>query len=249
MSLILYFFGHLMPSMTPREKLYAVLHHSRIGSAWSAFQLLLTAYACAQYVVETYDIMAASVQAVEIAISCLFLVDYLLNWYAAADRRVFPFRFMPLVDLCTILPAFVTLFPGTGNIVSFLRVLRVVRSLRILRSFRLIGENLRPSRRALAELALMCVCSLFIFATLFQLTETQFYAQITGSAEGASSVFDITFGNAVYFGVAVLCTVGYGDLYPMTFWGKITTSALIIFTVFTFMTKISHFGSALCGAC
>jgi hypothetical protein len=130
---------------------------------------------------------------------------------------------MPLVDLCTILPAFVMLLPGTGNIVSFLRVLRVVRSLRILRSFRMIGDNLRPSRRALAELALMCVCSLFIFATLFQLTETQFYPDITNNPNpNSSSEFKVDFGEAVYFGVIVLCTVGYGDLYAQTFWGNIS---------------------------
>lgn len=245
MSLTMYAFGHLLPSMTLREKLHSILHHSRFGAAWSAFQMVATVYACAQYVVETYSIMLEGARVVDLLISCIFLVDYVANWYAAPDWRIYPLRFMPMVDLCTIMPAFVMLLPGTGNIVSFLRVLRVVRSLRILRSFRMIGDNLRPSRRALAELALMCVSSLFIFATLFQLTETQFYGEITNNPDPAAfSDFKVDFGEAVYFGVIVLCTVGYGDLYAQTFWGKASTSALIVFTVFTFMSKISHFGSA-----
>jgi hypothetical protein len=243
MSLTMYAFGHLLPSMTLREKLHSILHHSRFGAAWSAFQMVATVYACAQYVVETYSIMLEGARVVDLLISCVFLVDYVANWYAAPDWRIYPLRFMPMVDLCTIMPAFVMLLPGTGNIVSFLRVLRVVRSLRILRSFRLISDNLKPSQRALAELFLMCLCSIFIFATVFLLTEVDFYDQITGSPEGSQSDLGWDFGSAVYFGVTLLATVGYGDLYPETFWGKLVTSALIIFTVGTFLSKISQFGS------
>ena len=246
-TLFMYAFGHLLPSTPLRERLHSVLHHSRFGTWWSALQLLATFYSCTQYVLETYASSLADARASDLAVSSFFLVDYLMSWYSAPDRRLFPFYFMPMVDLCTILPAFIAFIPGTVDTISFLKVLRVVRSLRILRSFRLIGDNLRPSRKALAELGLMCVCSLFIFSTLFQLVETQFYGALTGKPEGTASDFDLDFGDAMYFGVTVLCTVGFGDIWPMTFWGKIFTSLLIIFTVLTFMTKLSHFGSACKG--
>ena len=246
-TLFMYAFGHVLPSTPLREKLHSVLHHSRFGTWWSALQLLATFYSCTQYVLETYASSFSDARASDLAVSSFFLLDYLMNWYSAPDRRVFPFYFMPMVDLCTILPAFIAFIPGTNDTINFLKVLRVVRSLRILRSFRMIGDHLRPSRKALAELGLMCVCSLFIFSTLFQLVETQFYGALTGKPEGTASDFELDFGDAMYFGVTVLCTVGFGDIWAMTFWGKILTSLLIIFTVLTFMSKLSHFGSALRG--
>ena len=242
-SLNFYLFGHLLPTMSRRERLRSILLYSRVGTAWSLFQMLLTLGACVQYVVATYSIPIPGSQAIDLTISCLFLLDYLLSFYAAPDWRYYPFGFMPIVDLLTIAPAFVELLPGSAGGVNALRLLRVVRSLRILRSFRLISDNLKPSQRALAELFLMCLCSIFIFATVFLLTEVDFYDQITGSPDGSQSDLGWNFGSAVYFGVTLLATVGYGDLYPETFWGKLVTSALIIFTVGTFLSKISQFGS------
>ena len=244
-SFSLFWFGHVLPTMTPREKLRTVMNNSLFGNWWSLLQLVVTIYACAQYVADTYDLSFQYAQTLDFVVSIFFLLDYILSWYAATDRLTYPFGFMPIVDLLTILPSFLPL-AGGSSATEFFRVLRVVRSLRILRSFRLIGDNMRPSRRALAELALMCLCSLFIFATLFQLVETQYYAQITQQSDPlAVNPLHVSFGDAVYMGVIVLCTVGYGDIYPMTFWGKIAVSLLIVFTISMFMAKLTHFGSAL----
>jgi len=183
---------------------------------------------------------------IEVIMTVAFVVNYLLEWYASADRRRFPFEFYPVVDFFTILP--VIEFAVGSDSSPFFRVIRISRSLRILRSFKLIGRSAKPSQKALVEIILMCVCSLFIFATLYEFVETQMYGELTGNynySNGDSGPQHVNFGTAVYLGVMVLCTVGYGDIYPATFYGKLFVSILILFSFIVFLTRITTFGNLM----
>ncbi len=144
----------------------------------------------------------------------LFVVDYILRWLTADIKRPkyklgaflrYPFTFFALVDLLSILP---WLIQGQHTLRLF-RIFRAFKALRLMRyftGFRIIARAIRKERKALEAVLLMAVMYIVISAL------------VMFSAEPDN--FD-TFFNALYWAVVTLTTVGYGDVYPMTDFGRI----------------------------
>jgi len=70
----------------------------------------------------------------EIVFTVIFIVEYLLRWFAARKRWRYPFTFYAFIDLIAILPSVLML---TADLMV-LRVFRGIRLLRLLRLLRLI---------------------------------------------------------------------------------------------------------------
>lgn len=162
--------------------------------------------------------------------AAFFSVDYLLR-LITADYKFkragawsfvrYPFSFMAIVDLLSILPSFTVVNPG----LKVLRVMRMFRALRVLRVFKaarysrsvkIILRVFRSSKDALAA-----VCSL---AAVYVLVS----ALIILNVEPDS--FD-SFFEAVYWATVSLTTMGYGDIYPVTTLGRIVTMASSLFGI------------------
>ncbi|MCP4606644.1 MAG: hypothetical protein GY847_40080 [Proteobacteria bacterium] len=72
-----------------------------------------------------------TLEIVDLGITAVFVIEYLLRWYSAKNRLIYPFTGYAIIDLVAILPSLV-LFA------SHLRVLRLIRGIRILRILRLL---------------------------------------------------------------------------------------------------------------
>lgn len=94
---------------------------------------------------------------------------------------------------------------------SALQGLRALRTLRLMRLFRLA----RLARRIFTAQGLQYV-SLLALLTL-----------VVG-ADAFASAERIPFGDAVYWGITTMTTVGYGDIAPHTVAGKMTASILMV---------------------
>ena len=152
----------------------------------------------------------------------IFIIDYILRWITAdfkdKNRPIksfvkYPFSFMAIIDLLSILPSVTILNSGF----KVLRVLRLFRTFRVFRVFKLfryskniqiIANVIKKSKNALLTVCILAVgyiilCALVIF-----------------NVEPDS--FD-NFFEAIYWATVSLTTVGYGDIYPVTFFGRIIT--------------------------
>ena len=160
----------------------------------------------------------------------IFIVDYLLRWITA-DYRFdkkglfsfirYPFSFMAIIDLISILPSLSIINSGF----KVLRVLRMIRALRVVRvfkavryskNFEIIGNVLRSSKNSL-----IAVCALAIGYIIIS-------ALVIFNVEPDS--FD-TFFDAVYWATVSLTTVGYGDIYPVSTVGRIITMISSLFGI------------------
>ena len=169
-------------------------------------------------------------QAVDRVCVAVFIIDYLLRW-ATADYKLgkpglgafvrYPFTFMALVDLLSILPSLTILNSGFKllrilRMSRAFRVLRVLRAVRYSRSLRIIAEVLRRSRESLAAVGTLAIAFIMISA------------MIIFNAEPDS--FD-NFFEALYWATISLTAVGYGDLYPVTTVGRFVAMLSSIFGV------------------
>lgn len=152
---------------------------------------------------------------------CVFILDYLLRW-GTADLKLkkgkrsflyYPFTFMAVIDLLSILPVLTVLNDGFRA----LRILRLFSAMRVFRVFKILrySRNIAIIVRVFHKQkdALMVVCGLvvgYIFVT----------ALVVFNVEPRTFT---SFFHALYWATISLTTVGYGDVYPMSDTGRVIT--------------------------
>ena len=144
----------------------------------------------------------------------MFTVEYLLRIFVSDNKIKFIFSFYGLVDLFAILPFYLS----TG---IDLRSLRILRLLRLFRAFKLLRYSIAIQRFhnaliiAKEELILFSILAIML---LFFSAVGIYYFENAAQPEAFSSVFQ-----SMWWAVATLTTVGYGDVYPITIGGKLFT--------------------------
>jgi voltage-gated potassium channel len=126
-----------------------------------------------------------------------------------------------LIDLLAILPFFIS---GLTIDLRFLRVMRLLRLARILKlgrysnALQLISRILVSKKEELA-VALAAVLSLLLVASSFM-----YFIENRAQPEAFASI-----PHTMWWAVATLTTVGYGDVFPITPVGKLFGSLIAIF--------------------
>lgn len=222
-----------MSAPTPPEDLretvrfYLLDHRTALGKAVDVVLLGLNLLFVAVFVAQTYPVgnrVTVLLWRVEVAVGALFLGEYLLRLYGAESRFAEATNPYTVVDLLAVLPTFALLLVPGGLVVDvgFLRVLRVVRVLRFYRFTRdaefFFGTVSDNALRAL-KLLLTVLVIFFVSAGLFY------------SAEHAVNPGVDTFGDAFYYVVVTLSTVGFGDVLPVTAAGRLVTVVAILVAI------------------
>jgi voltage-gated potassium channel len=178
----------------------------------------------------------------------IFTVEYLLRlWTATADpryRQAFRGRLryavtpMALVDLVAILPFYLPLaFPLDLRVVRILRLFRLLRLLKMARYSRSL-MGLQEVVRSRREELLMAFS--FAMALLLVAASVLYYAEHEAQPEQFASIPD-----AMWWGIATLTTVGYGDIYPVTSLGRICGGVVAIVGVGLFALPAGILASGL----
>lgn len=136
-------------------------------------------------------------------------------------RIKYIFSFMALIDLFAILPFYIPFIIKID--------LRVLRMLRIIRLFRVFKINRYTS--ALSAIATVfkrkknqLISSIFVVLLLMVIASVLMYnVEHDAQPEAFSNAF-----SALWWAVATLTTVGYGDVYPVTVFGKILSAVIAL---------------------
>ena len=171
-------------------------------------------------------------------ISCsIFVVEYVLRVWASVEdpatartesgslvgnsRRRFNFVLKPMsiIDFLAFIPVFLQLlFPGVDlRFLRALRLLRIFKLTRYFQSFEMILEVLHDEWRSLAGTMFIMLVILVIAACGLYYIERDIQPDKFGSIP-----------EAMWWAMAALTTVGYGDAYPITPVGKIIGSLVTI---------------------
>ena len=184
--------------------------------------------------------------AFEIVSVAIFTAEYLARLWIATEHPAFhgqnpwktrlsyacsPFA---LIDLLAILPFYLALlFP-----VLDLRLLRIFRLLRLLKLARYspalatLARVVVDERRALAAALLIMLGLLMLAATIIYHVERQAQPEVFSSIPAA-----------MWWALATLTTVGYGDVVPVTDLGRVIGGLVMIFGLAMFALPIGIIAS------
>ncbi len=193
------------------------------STAYELFMALLTLLSTVNLVVLLLPLEGAGKQvvfAVDLVLAPIFLVDFLVRLATAQSRRGYIVRGWGWTDLLAVSPVLRTF--------RLMHVAAVVRELRS-RGTGTIAEELYVSRAAAT-----------FFVTIFMvLVVLEAAGALVLNAEAGAAAANIkTPGDALWWGYVTITTVGYGDEYPVTPWGRIIgvfllTAGVALFSVFT----------------
>jgi len=155
---------------------------------------------------------------VDLLLSLIFFIDFLSRLYTAQSKRRYFFRQLGWLDLLGSLP-----FPQ----VKIFRLSRIIRATALLRElgFRKAMREFFIDR---ADSAAYLVGFLIILVLEFG------SASILAVEQGAPGSNIETAGEAVWWSVVTMSTVGYGDYSPVTFKGRLIGVVVIIVGVALF---------------
>lgn len=168
---------------------------------------------------------------IEVISVIVFTIEYLIRLWTSdlmysslspvRARLKYIFSFMAVIDLLAILPFYLPFLIKTD-----LRVLRVLRVIRLFRVFKFnrytnalaaIGEVFRRKKSQLLSSIFVVVLLMVIASVLMYNVESE------AQPEAFSNAF-----SSLWWAVATLTTVGYGDVYPITALGKILSAIIAL---------------------
>jgi voltage-gated potassium channel len=170
------------------------------------------------------DALRNIVGVIDLLLSAIFLIDFLTRLHRAPSRADYFFRRYGWADLLASLP-----FPR----LKILRIFRLIRVYRLLRQYgaRNIVRSLIKDR---AESALLTLLLLGILVLQFG-SLAILYVEHTAPGANITNASD-----ALWYCIATMSTVGYGDTYPVTNHGREIGTLVIVIGVGIFGTLTGY---------
>ena len=160
-----------------------------------------------------------ALDASEIVITILFTIEYFVRIAVAPKRLRYIFSFYGIIDLVAVLPFYVALGVDLRAVRAF-RLFRIIRVLKLTRYSRAMERFAKALSYAREEVIIFFIATMII---LFLASVGIYYFEHDAQPDAFRSIF-----HSLWWAVATLTTVGYGDIYPVTVGGKIFTFLILM---------------------
>lgn len=187
------------------------------------FISLIIAYSIIAFSVETLpDLSAANMAFLnysEAVVVTIFTIEYLARLFTADNKLRFIFSFYGIIDLLAILPFYLapTLDLRTIRLLRIFRLIRILKLARYNSALNRFGQALNETKE---ELVIFIVAALTM---LFLSSVGIYHFEHDAQPDKYNTIFD-----CLWWSVATLTTVGYGDIYPITAGGKLFTFFILM---------------------
>ncbi|MFL5678824.1 MAG: ion transporter [Chloroflexota bacterium] len=192
------------------------------GNAYNIFILVLTIYSLALMVLLLLPIDPQTrvlVNFYDNVICVVFLIDFTMNLLGSKPKRAYFVTRRGWLDLLGSVPSF-----GFFQISALLRLARVSRLARITRLMRgqagkdLVIDVLKNRSQYAAFITILLAGMVLSVASILVLNEES----------RAANANIKTGGDALWWAIVTITTVGYGDFFPVTSLGRITAFFVMI---------------------
>ncbi|MET3731024.1 ion transporter [Moheibacter stercoris] len=212
-----------------RDRLFEIIFESDTfyGKLFNICLLILILISVALVMFESVDSINAKYHRElviwEWVITILFTLEYILRLYTVRKPWRYFFSFYGIIDLLSILPTYMGIFYPSSKYLSSIRILRLFRIFRIfgltdfLRGGNTILLALRNSRAKIVVFLSFVTLIVVVIGSIMYVVEGKH------PESGFTSI-----PTSIYWAVVTLTTVGYGDIAPVTAFGKFLASIVMI---------------------
>ena len=213
----------------------------RPSNAYQIFIMVLTILSLAVMAVMLLPISDATYQLLSVydnVICVIFLIDFFLNLRGAAKKSDYFIGQRGWLDLLGSIPSF-----GVFKLGGLLRLARLSRLARITRLLR--GEQKKALVKDVLDHRSQYAVFITIFLTILVLTVASVLVLQFESKSADANI--TTGGDALWYAIVTITTVGYGDFYPVTMAGRITAMFIMFMGVGIIGALASILASLLVG--
>ncbi len=214
----------------------------KTSNAYNIFILVLTVLSLAVMVAMLLPLSETTLELLafyDFVICVIFLVDFFLNLRAAPKKSDYFIRQRGWLDLIGSIPSL-----GISRYGGLLRLARLSRLARITRLLR--GEQKKALVKDVLDHRNQYAVFITIFLTVLVLTVA---SVLVLQFESKSPEANITTGwDSFWYSIVTITTVGYGDRYPVTFWGRVTAMFIMFAGVGIIGALASILASLLVGS-
>lgn len=169
----------------------------------------------------------------------VFTMELSVKYYIAKFNPRFFCDIMVIVDIAAVAPWYIGwIIPGDAVDLSFLRAVRLLRVIRAVKlgnssaGVKVFVVALKKSVPQLASMLFFMLVACIIFASLEfsfeKMDETSMFTSIPST---------------IWWCIVTMTTVGYGDSYPVTVWGKLVAIVAMLSGILIFALPITVIGS------
>lgn len=237
-----------------KQRLYQILERGRPDDVtsrlidWALILLIVSNVAAAMVgtIEPFYERHSMAFWVFEVFSVTIFTIEYLCRLWVCTEhfalsgqsptmaRLKFAVSPYSLIDLLAILPFYLSIFVPTVDL-RFLRIFRLLRLLKLARYSPALGtlwQVLVNERRALAATLLILLILLIASATAIYHVEHEVQPEEFGSIPAA-----------MWWAMATLTTVGYGDVVPITGLGRAIGGLVMILGIAMFALPVGIIAS------
>jgi len=231
-----------------RARVHELLAHEAASTAGRAVRtvlILLIALSVITAILESVPQIGrahdALLDAIQIFTTLGFAVEYALRIWVAAEepgsssaslaRRKYIFSLPGLIDFIAAIPF--TLATRIGLQLDWLDIVPIFKLLRHTAAFQFMVEAVYSERRVLGSAAVLMLALLVFQSSLVYYFEREAQPDKYGSIP-----------EAMWWGIVTLTTVGYGDVTPVTLWGKIAGGLTAVMGLCMFAIPVGIIASA-----
>ncbi len=167
---------------------------------------------------------------VELVSVIIFSVEYILR-LISLEKLKDALKPLMVIDLLAIIPFYLPLTSLDLRILRTFRLLRIMRMFKLARYFdalQMIGKVIAKKKYELISIFGVLLLLMFISSFLM------FYAEADAQPDAFHNILDTFWWSLVTF-----TTVGYGDVYPITPFGKILSGIIVLIGIMLFALPTS----------
>lgn len=243
---------------------YPQTRHSKSwrSSLWKFLEYPESSYAARVFAITNFVLIAFSVLFAcfvtrrsvstnhsDLFVDPMFLIEFTLNSYfgleyllrAAVAPNLLRFMILPLsiIDFLAVFPYFIVLSIDAKR-VSTVNFLKILRTLRVLRLFRLTKQSktfrtvVLILSRCAEDILMLFIC--FLIACIIS-ASVQYYVECNIPGTAFTSI-----PQSMWWAIQTLVCLGYGDIVPISFWGKLVAAGVAIFGAITLTVPLLSVG-------
>jgi voltage-gated potassium channel len=216
---------------------------SRHSNAYNIFILVLTILSLGIMVVMLLPLSDTTIDLLQVydnLICVIFLIDFIINLRAAPTKSEYFIRERGWLDLLGSIPSLGVAFKYSG----LFRLARLSRLARITRLLR--GKNREALVKDIVDNRSQYTVFITILLSLLVLTVASVMVLQFESQSPDANIVDG--GDSLWYSLVTITTVGYGDRYPVTLWGRVTAFFIMVMGVGIIGALASILSSVLVGS-